>query len=197
MKQLARTVIVLAQLAAVGSAGCSARPRAHPSNLPPVTDDEGVFGAVVQPVADSATLPLRVDPWPVAQVDTERLALPTRAAVGDAIVGARRRTLQELRLPVGELSVPHRCPGTMAAPDETGKLDHSGCPKPLMLIVGVSLPHSPRASAPPTLRHYLAVRVPQMLIGPDGFNMVVYEYTVAPRGRTWTVVSRRPLLFIE
>lgn len=197
MKQLVRTAIVLAQLAAVGSTGCSARLRSQPSSMPPASEDEGVFAAVVQAVIDSATRPVRIDPWPVAQVDTERLALPTRATVGDAIVSGRRRTLQELRVPVGDLSVPKRCLGTMAAPDETGTLDRSGCPKQLMLIVGVSLPHPHSDSASPSPRDYRAVRVPQLLIGPDGFSAVVYEYIVTSRGSTWTVVSRRPLLFIE
>jgi len=197
VKQFVRTAIVLAQLAAVGGVACSALLRSNPSNVPPASDDEGIFAAVVLAVADSAARPLRIDPWPVAQVNSERLALPTHATVDDAVVTARRRTLQELRMPVGDLSVPDRCPGTMAAPDETGTLDRSGCPKQLMLLVGVSLPRSHSDSAQPTMRDYRAVRVPQLRIGPDGFNVVIYEYIVTPRGSTWTVVSRRPLLFIE
>jgi len=66
-----------------------------------------------------------------------------------------------------------------------------------MAIAAISLPRPYSAHVPAGLRDYRAVRVPEMHVGPQGFNIITYEYVVMRAGKEWLFVKRQPTLVME
>jgi hypothetical protein len=159
--------------------------------------DSAVFTTVVRVVVDSARWPVSVDPRPIANVDSERFALPTRETVEDRVVSARQRALKQLGVAEAEFVIPRNCWSILSPPDQNGDDHKSGCPNDPKLIVSISLPRSNSELAPAGLRDYRAVRVPEMFVSPGGFNIIVYAYIFTRSGKGWSLLKREPTLIME
>ncbi len=132
--------------------------------------DTPLFAAVAHVEADSAKLPLEIDPRPLEADEINVPGPGTWAAVAESIVEQRRASLHELGISPGAAKVPNSCPSILSPSDSTSS--RRNCPAAAKMIAAVGLPRAHSAFAPGGLTHYAAVRVPELTIGPEGWRVV-------------------------
>ena len=97
---------------------CAAAARTMTAARPGV--DTSLFAAVARVIADSARLPLAIDPRPLLANEVDITGPGVWAAVPASVVEERRRTLKTLGILVGDADIPPNCLSTLS-PDETGQ----------------------------------------------------------------------------
>ena len=156
--------------------------------------DSALFAAVVRVIADSASLPIRVDPRVGGQaVDDE--GWPQGWVDAPGVVEMRRRVLSAQGVASGPADIPKGCVGATALDPNNDR--HRGCPREYSIMVVIALPRSTSPYAPANLRSYQAFRTREVRIGPDGFNDLSVEYIFASRHRGWMLAKREPLVVAE
>lgn len=157
--------------------------------------DSAVFVAIVRSLAvDSAYQRgggLQVDPRPAVDADQwtagDTVSSPEVASV-------RRAILAELGVRIGDGKRPKACAGIMNpySPDAL----HRGCPTDEKVVASIGVPRDTAASGSP-VRHLTTTIVAVLEIGPYGFSVLYFDYTLEATASGWKVVNRRLGRFVE
>jgi len=189
---VAWTAAACAHLAVVGCA--HARPvTAAPTGVDGLSGDTALFAAVVRVSIDSNRfhLPIRVDPRPL-KAGTDLATPESRVVVSADVVERRRLVLARMGVPMGDADPPPHCESNLS-PHVTSEAT-KGCPKRAALIVELSLGRRTSQWAPPGTTDYVAIRVPELTLGPGGWSATSYEDIMIRRGGGWALVRRRAVM---
>lgn len=157
--------------------------------------DSSVFVAIVRALAvDSAYQRaggVQVDPRPVVDAD-DWIAGDTSSSAD--VARLRRAILEALGVRIGDARRPKNCGGIMNpySPDNL----HRGCPKEERLVASIGVTRDTTASES-AASQLAAVKSAVLEIGPYGFSVLYYDYTLEATGSGWKVVSRRLSRFVE
>ena len=157
--------------------------------------DSSVFVAIVRALAvDSAYQRaggVQVDPRPV--VDPDDWIAGDTSSNPDA-VSLRRAILKELGVRIGDGQRPKACGGIMNpySPDNL----HRGCPKDERIVASIGMTRDTTASESGA-RQLTTTKAAVLEIGPYGFSVLYYDYTLEATASGWKVVNRRLGRFVE
>jgi hypothetical protein len=158
--------------------------------------DSSVFVAIVRSlVVDSAYQRgggVQVDPRPAVDAD-ERTAGETSSTPNPASL--RRAILEELGVRIGDGKRPKGCGGIMT-PYSPGDEAHRGCPTDEKVVASIGLPRDTTVSGSAD-RRLTTTMVAVLEIGPHGFSVLYYDYTLEATAPGWKVVNRRLGRFVE
>ena len=175
-------------LVAMASAGARAQVSA-------TQRDSSVFIAIVRSLAVDSGYQraggVQFDPQPPVHPD-ESTAGDT-ASILD-LVSSRRAVLRKLGVRIGDAKRPNACAGIMNpySPDEL----HRGCPKDEKVVASIGVPRDSTASGS-TGRQLTTTMVAVLEIGPYGFSVLYFDYTLEATASGWKVVNRRLGRFVE
>jgi hypothetical protein len=168
------------------------------SQAPSANRDSLIFVAVVRSAAADTGFTraggLRVDPQPLVESHVG----PDRGSLAPALVERtrmRRDVLRMIGIPIGDAKRPESCGGIMIPYSPTDV--HKGCPKQARLVASVGVPRDSAGPSGSIVKQLSTVRVAVVEIGPTGFSVLSFDYSLEFTGSNWKVVDRRLVGFVE
>jgi len=110
------------------------------------------------------------------------------------VINWRRGVLRELGVRIGGAKRPVACAGIMNpySPDDL----HRGCPKDEKLVASIGVPRDTTAPGS-AARRLTTTMVAVLEIGPYGFSVLYFDYTLEATASGWKVVNRHLGRFVE